>query len=753
LTSDDSQIRRPTGSTRVLTGRIKIHPVGYGFVVPDDKSEDVHVSARSRGAAMDGDTVEIEAWPGVRGTEGRVLRVISRGRAKITGQLERAGKQMILQPDDPRITGPVALRGHVAPTLAGQAVVAEITRYPELAGDPIEAEVLKVLGDPDDPRTEVEKVLACADVSEDFPAEVARYADGLPQEVRPAERVDRADLRDIPFLTIDPETARDFDDAVAMQPLPHGATRLWVAVADVSHYVREGSPVDVEARRRGCSIYLPSRAIPMLPEPLSARLCSLVPEEDRLAMVAQIDLDRHSNVVARDFSAAVIHSRARLDYPGVAAALAGDTRGKRKKYEPHLPALRAMDSVARQLRALRVARGSLDFDLPEPFVELDEDDPRRVRDIRKSRRDPGERQAYSMIEEFMLAANEAVATSFRERGEDTLWRIHDAPDRARMETFVALAESYGLQIDIDDARTPQGLKRVLDRLKGLPAEKALSFQLLRSLKQATYDVVNVGHFGLASSDYLHFTSPIRRYPDLIVHRLLKSRLAGQRKPAGGFPPPSVAPPPDRVALQKMAADSSFAERQAMEVEREVVDLYRAFFLRDRIGDVFEGTISGVMGFGVFVVIDDPFVEGLVRLEALSDDYYVFDEVKSRLVGRRSGRTFALGDTVKVEVQSVSVVRRKIDFALHEHRANAQARLAERGHGRGKGERRRGGAERAGEGAARRASRDHGAAATPAKKPARDGGSRERVKGAARAPRAAGGKSSRPASAGRSKRRK
>jgi ribonuclease R len=409
-------------------------------------------------------------------------------------------------------------------------------------------------------------------------------------------------------------------------------------------------------------------------------------------MVTQIDLDKHAQVVARDFCAAVIHSRARLDYPGVAAALAGDTRGKRKKYEPHLPALRAMDSLARQLRALRVQRGSLDFDLPEPFVELDQDDPRLVRDIRKSRRDPGERQAYSMIEEFMLAANEAVATSFRERGEDTLWRIHDAPDRDRMEQFATLAESYGLRIDIDDARTPQGLKRVLDRLKGHPAEKALSFQMLRSLKQATYDVVNVGHFGLASADYLHFTSPIRRYPDLIDHRLLKSRLAGQGKPAGGFKPPSVAPPPDRTALQKMAADASFSERQAMEVEREVVDLYRAFFLRDRIGDVFDGTISGVMGFGVFVVIDEPFVEGLVRLEALSDDYYVFDDVASKLVGRRSGRTFALGDTVKVEVQSVSVVRRKIDFALHEHRAHNRTsdRGVDRAHGRGKKDRHRAG---------------------------------------------------------------
>jgi ribonuclease R len=664
--------------TRTLTGRIKIHPAGYGFVVPDDKSEDVHVSARNRGTAMDADTVEIEAWAGVRGVEGRVLRVLARGRAKITGQLARAGRHVILQPDDPRITGSVSLRGHVAPGLEGQAVVAEITRYPDTPDGPLEAEVLKVLGDPDDPRTEVEKVLACADVSEQFPDDVARFAERLPREVLPADRADRADLRHLDFTTIDPETARDFDDAVAIEKLPHGGTRLWVAVADVSHYVREGTPLDAEGKRRGVSIYLPNRAVPMLPEPLSAHICSLVPEEDRLAMVVRIDLDRHAHIVERDFCAAVIHSRARLDYPGVAAALAGDTRGKRKKYEPHLPALRAMDSLARQLRVHRQTHGALDFDIPEPVVELDHDDPRLVRAVRKSRRDPGERQAYSMVEEFMLAANEAVGASFHERAEDAVWRVHDAPDRARLEEFAVLAESYGVPVDVEEARTPKGLGRVLAKLRGHPAEKALSFQLLRSLKQATYDVVNIGHFGLASPDYLHFTSPIRRYPDVIVHRLLKARLAREGKPSGGWRDPAVPAPPDRGALQRMAAESSFAERQAMEVEREVVDLYRAFFLRDRIGDVFDGVISGVTGFGVFVVVDDPFVEGLVRIDALSDDYYTFDEAGCRLVGRRSGRQFALGDAVKVEVQSVSVVRRKVDFALHEHATRQREHEPRRG---------------------------------------------------------------------------
>jgi len=288
-----------------------------------------------------------------------------------------------------------------------------------------------------------------------------------------------------------------------------------------------------------------------------------------------------------------------------------------------------------------------------------------VRDIRRARRDPGERHAYAMIEEFMLAANMAVGESFEKRGEPTLWRIHPTPDAEKLHNFSAMAERYGIQVDEEQARTPAGLAAVLKRLRGHPAEKALSFQALRSLKQATYDSNNVGHFGLAAPAYLHFTSPIRRYPDVVVHRLLKRRLASLGKPAGGFPPLAQGPAVLSEELQRIATESSFAERKAMEVEREVVDLYRSFFMRDRVGDVLDGTISGVAGFGVFVAADQPFVEGLVRTEhLLPDDFYDYDQVACRLVGRRSGRTFSLGDSVKVEVLSASVARRQVDMRLH-----------------------------------------------------------------------------------------
>jgi ribonuclease R len=707
----------------VVNGRIKVHPDGYGFVVPDDRSEDIHISARMRGAAMDRDRVEVEWWVGARGLEGRVQQVLERGRGKITGQLVGKGATLHLEPDDPRITSPVALQGSVSGARAGQAVVCEILRYPETPDGPLEVAVLKVLGDPDDPRTEIEKILAVDDIDEHFPPEVARLATEVPRAVSEADRHDRADLRHIPFTTIDPETARDFDDAVALEALPDGGHRHWVAVADVSHYVREGEPIDVEAEQRGCSVYLPNRAIPMLPEQLSGHMCSLVPEEDRLAMVVRVDLDRDLEVRETDFCAAVIHSRARLDYPGVAAALGGDTRGKRKKYEKFLPSLREMDALAARLRERRRERGALDLDLPEAVVELDRDDPRLVRDIRRSRRDPGERRAYSMIEEFMLAANEAVGQSFQARGETTIWRVHDVPDEDKMEDFASLAERYGIVVNVDSARTPRGLQKVLERLKGLPAEKALSFQLLRSLKQASYEIVNVGHFGLASAAYIHFTSPIRRYPDLVAHRLLKQRLAAQGKPAGGFRPATANEHEHVASIQKAAADAGFSERKAMEVEREVMNLYRAFFLRDKVGDIFEGTISGVAGFGMFVTIDEPFVEGLVRVDYLEpDDYYIFDDTALRLVGRRTGHAFALGDRVRVEVVSASVARRKVDFKLHGHQPEALRQAPSDGKRRRRGEK---GAEKHRIGRGEERARKPGGGKKPPKPPRKPGRKRTR----------------------------
>jgi ribonuclease R len=654
-----------------VLGSLRVHPAGYGFVVRDDGEDDVYVGARNRGSALDGDRVALSTWLGYKGTEGRVEKVLERGRAKLTGTLRKSGRASFVEPDDPRIAatgGHVLLDGGTAGAKEGQAVVVEITRYPTQPDEPLVARIIHVLGDPDDPRTEIEKILICGDIPTEFPDDVLQAAERAPQEVRAEDLADRVDLRDRSFMTIDPETARDFDDAVCVEPSPKGPqwTRLWVAVADVSHYVRPGAALDREARVRGCSVYLPDRAIPMLPKELSSGICSLNPEVDRLAMVVRMEVDPHGDVHDEYYCAAVINSHARLDYPGVAAALAGDLRGPRARYREFLPDLERMQALAKKMRARRIERGSLDFDLPEAKVLLDQDDPRRVRDIVQSRGDAAVKGAYQLVEDFMLAANEAVARHFRNRELDTVWRIHDVPADERLQQFAELAQAFGLKFDPEDGRSPKKLRDLLSSLHGRPMERPLNFMLLRTLKQAVYDVVNVGHFGLAAPDYLHFTSPIRRYPDLIVHRLLKHSLHADGLPAGG-PPPTR---PARETLQQMASESSAAERRAMEAERDVIDLYRAVLMRDHIGEEYDGTIAGVAAFGLFVQIESPFVEGLVRVAGLNDDHYELDEQTQRLVGTRSGRQFALGDPVRVRIENVSVQRRKIDLILVEHETTA-----------------------------------------------------------------------------------
>jgi len=668
-----------------VSGTICVHPAGYGFVTRDSGDEDIFVSAKNRGPALDGDRVAIVTFAGWKGTEGRVISVLQHGRAKITGVVRTAGRAVYLEPDDPRIPGRVSLdlpeafgesalegagaSGRFGPAGArldkykGMSVVAEIMRYPEEPGAAFSARVLGVLGDPEDPRTEVAKIIACADIPDEFPDDVKEAASRISQEVRESDLCDRVDLRDRDFLTIDPETARDFDDAVCVEDGPRpGVERLWVAVADVSHYVRPNTALDREARIRGVSVYLPDRSLPMLPHALSSGICSLNPDTERLAMVARLDVDESGRVLQSQFVTAVIRSRARLDYAGVAAALKGDLRGPRARYREHLPQLRRMQALSQRLRALRCARGALELDLPEAVVLLDEDDPSRVRvrDVKRSRALPEVREAYRLVEDFMLAANEAVARFFAERGRDTIFRVHARPKEARLAEFISLAQSLGLSVAEEELKTPRGLRDLLGRIAGTPMERSLSYLLLRSMKQATYDVENIGHFGLAAPEYLHFTSPIRRYPDLVVHRLLKWHLHAEGLPSGGGFRDALPP---REELEQLCSACSGHERRAMEAEREVVDMYRAFLMREQVGEEFSGVVTGVTAFGLFIEIAEPYIEGRVKLEKLGHERFDFDERTLRLVGERSGRAFALGDAVRVRIESVSVPRRHVDFEL------------------------------------------------------------------------------------------
>ena len=666
------------------TGRIRVHPAGYGFVEREDGMGPVFVPAKYRGSALDGDRVLLATWEGFKGTEGRVEKVLARGRAKLTGILASSGRAVYLEPDDPRIAtdyGRITLEDGARGARVGDSVVVEISQYPSHARPRIVGRIMKVLGRPTTRDTEIEKIVACADIPAEFPEDALAQARVTPQEVGPADLADRIDLRDRAFLTIDPETARDFDDAICIEPEPgpRGGPRVWVAVADVSHYVRPDDSLDREAQLRGVSVYLPDRVIPMLPLELSSGICSLNPGVDRCAMVVRLDFDKAAVLCDTGFAAAVIRSRARLDYPGVAAALSGDFRGRREQYRKWASTLERMNALAVTLRERRRARGTLELELPEPKVVLDADDPRLVRDVVRAKASDAVRGAYQLVEEYMIAANEAVGAFFPQREADTVWRVHAPPTEERVRDLAELLEGFGIEVDVDEARTPLGLRQVLEEIGERPAARALSFLVLRSLKQAVYDVTNVGHFGLASEQYLHFTSPIRRYPDLLVHRLLKLQLHREGQAAGGG---GRFPAATREALEQLASDSSSHERRAIEAEREAVAMYRAYLMRDHIGEEFAGRVSGVQNFGVFVELDEPFIEGLIRPEGLGGDSFELDPIHMRMRGRRTGRTVSLGDQVRVELVDVSVARRRVDFRLLGTEVRAQDGAAARRRGGG-----------------------------------------------------------------------
>ena len=638
-----------------VVGRILLHAGGFGFVHRDDGGDNVYVAARHRGAAMDRDRVALKTWQTGRGPEGRVVTILERGRARLTGTVEWTDQTAVLRPDDPRISGRVFLVGDIPWQVAGQSVVVEILEYPELQRQPWKARLLAVLGAPDDPRTEIAKILTCEEVDEVFPDDV--LAEAIPEAVTDQDLSDRVDLRALPFVTIDPETARDFDDAICVEPAETpGNLRLWVAVADVSHYVRPGTATDREAIRRGVSVYLPDRVVPMLPLPLSSGICSLNPQVQRLAMVARLEINPAGDVVDRQLMAAVILSCARFHYEAVGRALWGTPLAKDCVGSEHLPQLQLLAEVSRRLRLARERRGGLDFDLPEAKVVLADDDPRLIVTVKRSRADATVRRAYQMVEDAMLAANEAVADFFAERTLDALWRVHAPPRREPLERLAELAKSFGIAFDPDSAQKPAKLREFLLQFQGQP--KALSYLLLRSLQQAIYSVENIGHFGLAAPRYLHFTSPIRRYPDLVTHRLLKLVLRREKQSAGQV----FGKWPLPQEMKQWAADSSLRERRSMEVERQVVDFYRAQLMREHLGEEFSGTISSITTAGLFVELDDPYVEGLVRSERLDDEFELCDK---RLSYRssRTGVSLGLGDRVTVRIESVSIPQRRIELSL------------------------------------------------------------------------------------------
>ncbi len=645
----DRQIeQRGTG----LDGYLNVHPRGFGFVSAAGFADDVYIPMESMKGALHGDKVAVRiATRSRRGLEGEVVSVLERRNPRVAGTLHRRGRSAWIEPDDARIRGPIVVRGQEAlEGTDGTAVVAAITRFPELSGENPEGVVEVVLGPPGDPNVEVAKILAREGVEEAHPPAAVTEAEAFGDHVGADALAGREDLTSIPLPTIDPEDARDHDDAVWVVRRPDGGYRAWIAIADVSHYVRPGTALDAEALARGNSVYMPDRAIPMLPRALSSNLCSLLPDVIRLCLCVEVELDATAAVTSARVVEGYMRSVAKLTYPGVARALGFTPDPPRSpEAEALRDDLRVMWDLSRLLRARRMRRGALDLDLPEAKVVLDAETGAPLA-VQKRAHDPGVAKAYQLIEELMLLANETVAGLLVERDVPAVFRDHAPPDEAKLDRFATLCAELGVKFELDDALEPKRLASLLKKLAAHPQRQVLHMLLLRALKQAVYDVVNIGHFGLASPAYLHFTSPIRRYPDLLVHRAVRAVLHDEPIDRSGSA---------REALRVAATTASEREREAMEVEREVVDLYRALLMRAHIGRVYEGTVTGLVGTGVFVNVDDPFVDVLVRMESLGADRYEIDDEKLRVIGVRSGDRIALGDRMLVEIDDVSILRRTV----------------------------------------------------------------------------------------------
>ncbi|HEX6272577.1 MAG TPA: VacB/RNase II family 3'-5' exoribonuclease [Polyangiaceae bacterium] len=641
-----SQKGRPPQNA--FEGVLSVNPRGFGFVAAAGR-DDVFVPAEGIRGALHGDRVMIRIHGQTpRGAEGHVERVVARRNPRVAGVLRKRGKSVWLEPDDSRIRGPIVLATAKGAT-DGAAAVVTITRFPEESNETPEGELVDVLGVPGDPNVEVKKILVREQVAEQHPDAAVREAEAMAARLARARPEGRRDLRDVPLPTIDPEDARDHDDAIWVDKVAEGY-RAYVAIADVSDYVQPGSALDDEARARGCTIYLPDRAIPMLPAALAADLCSLLPEQERLALCVIVDLDSDANVERFEIVEALIRSQAMLTYGGVAKTLGFTEAGPPSPQAEALrKGLRTLDELARKLRKRRMNRGALDLDLPEARVVLDPETGMPV-DVTRRAQDPGVKRAYSMVEELMLLANEVVARYLQQKKSPGIYRVHGKPDEKKLERLALVARKLGVEVDLDSFADARGVSRFLARIQKHPRKTVLEMLLLRSLKQAVYDVTNIGHFGLASEAYVHFTSPIRRYPDVEIHRAVK------RLVRGGKPDTSAS---GLETLAESAARSSSRERAVMDIEREVVDLCRALLMRNRIGDVLEGTVTGLTGTGAYVSLDAPFVDVLVRFEGMGPDRYEVGDDEISVVGARSGDTIALGDRMVVAIEDVAILRRTV----------------------------------------------------------------------------------------------
>ncbi len=634
-----------------ICGTFSATPRGFGFVTVEGMEQDVFIPEMYVKGAMHGDVVQIELTHGRRGgkrQEGKIVKVLEHMTTRIVGLFRKSKNYGFVIPDDAKQAQDVFIPLEKAKGAEdGHKVVVEITDYGNERRKP-EGKVVEIIGNDGDPGTDVLSIVKGYDLPTDFPDKVLRQASNVGKPVSEADAAWRMDIRDWQMVTIDGEDAKDLDDAVSLT-MEGEDYKLGVHIADVANYVQERSALDVEAKKRGTSVYLVDRVIPMLPRLLSNGICSLNAGEDRLALSCIMRIDRTGNILDHEIAETLIRVDARMTYTSVKKILEDGDAGESEKYADLVPMFKRMEELAGILHRKRQRRGAIDFDFPETKVILDEDG--RPLEIM-----PYERNvATDIIEEFMLAANETVAEDFYWREIPFVYRTHDTPDPEKIRELSLLTQKFGhtLRAGKGDFR-PKALQKLLRKVKGAPEEALLSRMALRSMQRARYTVECTGHFGLAAKYYCHFTSPIRRYPDLQIHRIIKETLRGKmtQERAVHY----------RQILPDVAASSSERERRAEEAERETVKLKKVEYMEERVGQVFEGVISGVTAWGLYVELPNT-VEGLVHVTSLRDDYYRYDEAACEMVGENSGRKFQLGDLARVVVAGADRMMRTVDFVL------------------------------------------------------------------------------------------
>ncbi|MEK3718959.1 ribonuclease R [Paenibacillus sp. FSL H8-0034] len=639
----------------LLRGRLQAHAKGFGFLIPEDRDHpDVYIHANDMGGAMNGDTILVRITTrGAAGgkLEGEVAKVVTRANTQVVGLFQMNEGYAFVLPDDKRIGRDIFIpKEAFHGAMDGHKVVVNILSYPE-GRAAAEGEVIEILGHKNDPGVDIISIIRKHRLPESFPDEVLEEATSVPEVIAESDLVGRRDLRGKRIVTIDGEDAKDLDDAVNVERLDNGNYVLGVHIADVSYYVREGSPLDREAYNRGCSVYLVDRVIPMLPHRLSNGICSLNPQVDRLTMSCEMEFDEHAKVVRHDVFTSVIKTSERMTYTNVRKLLSDEPEAELlERYAYLMDDFRLMQELAGKLRNRRMKRGAIDFDFEESKILVDASG--KPTDIVKRERSVAEQ----IIEEFMLAANETVAEHFHWLKVPFLYRIHEDPDNEKLQHFMEFITNFGYTVrGRGNTVHPQALQSLLNEIKGTKEERVISTVMLRSMKQAKYDALSTGHFGLAAEFYSHFTSPIRRYPDLIIHRVIREVLEQGDMQAKRHEYLSSR-------MEDIAKQSSERERVAVDAERETEALKKAEFMMDKVGEEFEGMISSVTSFGIFVELDNT-VEGLIRLSDMHDDYYHYHEAQLALIGERTSKVYRLGDEVKVRVARVSTEEHTIDFEM------------------------------------------------------------------------------------------